>query len=216
MNVVPRWRKKRFLYEHIFKKRERPAKRSAPGEKRHWRPALLITAVIFATLAAGLILAACSGGSSNAPISTGGNNSAANREQGMKFASCMRDNGVSAFPDPDANGNLTIDQVANGSSLDTKSAAFKQAMSACQDLEPPGFTGTKRSAQQQEAALKFAQCVRDNGVKDFPDPTPDGPIIDTSRMPGSPSARSIPGLQAAMQKCRDYATGAGVPGGGNQ
>lgn len=159
-----------------------------------------------------LIIAGCS----NAPAGTdssGSNGTAANREQAMKFSACMRDNGVSEFPDPDASGNLTIDQVANGSSLDTRGAAFKQAVSACKDLEPPGFTGTRRSAEQQKAALQFAQCVRDNGVKDFPDPTPDGPIIDTSRMPGSPGANSIPGLHVAMQKCRDYARDAGVSGG---
>jgi len=38
-------------------------------------------------------------------------------------------NGVSAFPDPDASGASTLDEVANGSSLDTGSAAFKQAVS---------------------------------------------------------------------------------------
>jgi hypothetical protein len=60
-----------------------------------------------------------------------------------------------------------------------------------------GFIGSKRSAEQQENALKFAQCMRDNGVKDFPDPTEDGPLIDVE------GARSIPGFQAAMEKCRD-------------
>jgi hypothetical protein len=133
--------------------------------------------------------------------SGGGKTTAANQGKAVKFAQCMRENGVSEFPDPDASGNLTIDQIANGSSLDTSTAAFKQAISACRDLEPPGFTGGKRSPEQQKAALKFAQCIRDNGVKDFPDPTPDGPLVDTSRMPGSPGARSIPGLQTAMEKC---------------
>jgi hypothetical protein len=28
----------------------------------------------------------------------------------------------------------------------------------------------KRSPEQQSAALNFAQCIRENGVKDFPDP----------------------------------------------
>jgi hypothetical protein len=124
----------------------------------------------------------------------------------------MRDNGVRAFPDPDASGELTIDGVANRSSLDTSTAAFKNAISACRDLEPPGFTGHKRSAEQQEAALKFAQCMRDNGIKDFPDPTPDGPLVDTRRMPGAPGARSIPGFKAAQEKCRDFAAAAGVTG----
>ena len=90
----------------------------------------------------------------------------------VKFAECMRDNGVSEFPDPDASGELTIDGVVNGSSLDPSSAAWKQAISACKDLEPPGFTGTKATPQQRSARLEFAQCVRDNGVKDFPDPDP--------------------------------------------
>src|ERR671916_583531 len=83
----------------------------------------------------------------------------ATQEQAMKFAQCMRDSGVSEFPDPDASGELTIDRIVNGSSLDTSTAAFKQALSACKDLEPPGFTGGKRSPEQQEYALKFAQCM---------------------------------------------------------
>jgi len=133
----------------------------------------------------------------------------------MKFAECMRDNGVSEFPDPDASGELTIDGIANGSSVDPNTAAFKQAISACKDLEPPGFMGHQRSPEQQKVALKFAQCIRDNGVKDFPDPTSDGPLIDTNRIPSmaGKDPRSDPGLNAAMQKCRGYATAAGVTGG---
>ncbi len=125
------------------------------------------------------------------------------REKGMKFAACMRDKGVGAFPDPDASGELTIDGIANSSSLDTNTAVFKKAISACKDLEPPGFTGHKRSAREQEYALKFAQCMRDNGVGDFPDPTRDGPLIDTNRIPSAAGkgARSIPGLDAAAHKC---------------
>jgi len=158
-----------------------------------------------------LISVISAGCGSNAPSKTGtasssgsgtGSKNAA-REKGMKFAECMRDNGVSAFPDPDASGELTIDAVANGSSLDTNTAAFKNAISACRDLKPPGFTGHKRSAQKQEIALKFAQCMRDNGVRDFPDPTPNGPLIDTNRIPSAAGrgARSIPGFVATTQKC---------------
>ena len=157
-----------------------------------------------------LIVAGCS----SAPTDTSsGNNAAANHEQAMKFAQCMRDNGVSQFPDPDASGALTIDGVINGSSLDPNSAAFQQAISACKNLEPPGFMGPTRSAQQQEAALKFAQCMRDDGVKDFPDPAPDGPLIDTNQIPssGTDAGRSI--LHAAMQKCHGLAAAAGVTGG---
>jgi hypothetical protein len=171
------------------------------------------------SLAAVAMIALIGVGCSNAPAQTGsssgGDQTAATREQGVKFAECMRHNGVSEFPDPDATGQLTIDGVLNGSSLDPNAAVWKKAVSACKDLQPPGFTGHKRTAQQQEAALEFAQCIRENGVNDFPDPTPDGALIDTGRIPSmaGKDPRSDPGLKAAMQKCRDLAGAAGVTGG---
>jgi hypothetical protein len=155
-------------------------------------------------------------GCSSGPADTGtgsSNSAAANRQQAVKFAQCMRDNGVREFPDPDASGQLTLDGIANGSSVDPNTAAFKQAISACKDLEPAGFIGHKRSPEQQKVALKFAQCIRDNGVKDFPDPTPDGPLIDTNRIPSSGTQGGMNVLHAAMQKCRAFASGAGVTGG---
>jgi hypothetical protein len=161
------------------------------------------------------MIAVIGAGCSKAPAETGssgGNNNAATHEQAVKFAKCMRDNGVKEFPDPDASGELTIDGIVNGSSLDPESAAFKQAISACKDLQPPGFMGRKRSAQEQENALKFAQCVRDNGVKDFPDPVNGEPLVDTNRIPSSATEGGMSILHAAMQKCRDFAAGAGVRG----
>lgn len=184
----------------------------------------LAALAMIALLSAGCGNAAAGTGSSSgsnsattAPAQTGtgsgGGSNATNRDQGVKFAECMRKNGVKGFPDPDASGNLTIDQIANGSSLDTDSAAFKRAISACKDLEPAGFTGVKRSLEQQKAALKFAQCIRDNGVKDFPDPDPNGPMIDTNRIPSAARTGGMSILHAAMQKCRGLAADAGVSGG---
>jgi hypothetical protein len=145
--------------------------------------------------------------------SSGGNSTASAREKAVKFAECMRTNGVSAFPDPDASGELTIDAVANGSSLDTSTPAFEQAMSACKDLEPPGFTGGEVTPSMRTARLAFAQCVRDNGVKDFPDPADDQPLIDTRRIPSSNTEAGMSALNAATDKCGDLAAQAGVTGG---
>jgi hypothetical protein len=140
----------------------------------------------------------------------GGDPTAAAHEQGVKFAECMRSNGVSDFPDPAASGKLTIDAIANGSSLDTSTPTFNQAIRACQKLEPAGFMGSQRSSQQQQAALRFAQCVRRNGVNDFPDPLPDGPLVDTNRIPSAAEPGGMGMLRAAMQKCRGAAAAAGV------
>jgi hypothetical protein len=153
-----------------------------------------------------LIGAGCGGNDGNG----GGNTTAANQEKAVKFAECMRENGVSEFPDPDASGNLTIDGVVNGSSIDPNGPAWQGAINACKDLQPPGFTGGERSAEQQEGALKFAQCIRENGVTDFPDPAPGQPLVDTNRIPSASTAGGMSILNAAMQKCRDVSAAAGV------
>jgi hypothetical protein len=138
---------------------------------------------------------------SSAPASSGANSTDTSHAKAVKFAECMRANGVSQFPDPTGSGTLTLDGIVNGSSLNPSAPAFKQAIAACNDLEPPGFTGRTRSPQQQQAALKFAQCIRANGVGDFPDPVNGQPLVDTNRIPSSAtsSGRSI--LNAAMHKC---------------
>jgi hypothetical protein len=162
-----------------------------------------------------VVLALVSGCGSSAPADTGtgsggGGSTVAGAQEGVKFAECMRRNGVSQFPDPGASGKLTIDAVANGSSLDTGTPAFSQAISACRALEPAGFMGSKRSSEQQQAALRFAQCIRANGVADFPDPTANGPLIDTNRIPSAATSSGMSILHAAMQKCRGVAAAAGV------
>jgi hypothetical protein len=159
-------------------------------------------------LAALAVVALIGAGCSNEPAEsdTAGNANAANQEQGVRFAECMRDNGVSEFPDPDASGGLTIDGVLNGSSLDPSGAAWQNAIAACEDLQPPGFTGDEEVvAEERETRLEFAQCMRDNGVKDFPDPADDEPLVDTNRIPSSATEGGMTILNAAMQTCGDLA-----------
>lgn len=165
-----------------------------------------------ATIATGLIatVALISGCGSAAPTNTGSGGGAAKAGNGEKFASCMRNNGVSQFPDPPASGGFTIDEVANGSSVNTNSPAFTHALSACKALEPEGFTGGKRSTEQQRGALKFAQCMRANGVSDFPDPVNGEPLVDTNRIPSTKQPGGMSALKAAMQKCSKFSARAGV------
>jgi hypothetical protein len=158
-------------------------------------------------LAALAMVALIGAGCSNDSDGTGtGNDAAANQTQAVKFAECMRDNGVTEFPDPDASEGLTIDGVLNGSSLDPSSAAWKEAMGACRDLQPPGFTGDEDvTAAEQEKRLEFAQCIRDNGVEDFPDPAKGEPLVNTNRIPSAATEGGMSILNAAMQTCGDQA-----------
>ena len=114
-----------------------------------------------------LISAGCG---SNAPSETGTASSSASRnkkltarDKAVKFAECMRAHGVSDFPDPNAKGEFEY-------GVSVTPAVWKQATTACKDLQPPGTLSAKRTPKQQSASLRFAQCIRDNGVKDFPDP----------------------------------------------
>jgi len=139
---------------------------------------------------------------SNAPVETGAATATATkaataRDKAVKFAECIRAHGVSDFPDP--NGK---NQFEYGVSVSP--AVWNRAVSACKKLQPPGTLSGKRSQREQSGALKFAQCMRDNGVKDFPDPANGDPLIDTTKVPslGDRSPRTDPVFAPAMDKCR--------------
>lgn len=154
------------------------------------------------------LVAGCGGGSPGA-----GGTTVSIHEQAVKFAQCMRAGGVSGFPDPSASGSFTLDGAVNGSSIDPNSPAFKHAIDACRNLEPPGFTGAKATPDQMRARLAFARCVRENGVPDFPDPTRDGPIVDTNRIPSTATPNGMSILNAAMHRCGQvYAGRLGLTG----
>jgi hypothetical protein len=136
---------------------------------------------------------------------------ATKREKGVKFAECVRAHGVPHFPDPDATGNFNF-------GVDVSAATFTAAVNACKALQPPGTLSAHRSPSQQSAALRFAACVRANGVPDFPDPVNGQPLINTYLIPSAnrPGGMSI--LNAATRKCgsvlgADARTSGGGSGG---
>jgi hypothetical protein len=146
-----------------------------------------------------LIGMGCASGSSDGPSSsagTVGSKQATDREKGVKFAECVRENGVSDFPDPDAKGEFVYGATVSP-------AVFRKAVDACKDLQPPGTLSVTRNPEQQSAGLEFAQCMRDNGVEDFPDPVNGEPLINTTRIPSSNQPGGMTILDAAMAQCRD-------------
>jgi hypothetical protein len=151
----------------------------------------------FAALALIATVALISGCGSSAPATgSGGGTSAATADQkAVKFAECIRSNGVSEFPDPDATGQFAYGIPSYSSPLNPSSAAWQHAIRACKNVEPAGFMPTSFTPEQLAARLKFAQCMRANGVPSFPDPTPHGPLVDVQ------GGQSIPGLHATIQKC---------------
>ena len=126
------------------------------------------------------------------------NSTATPREKAVKFSECMRENGYPDFPDPKASGEFPSFGIS------VSPAVWVKALRACKELQPPGSFSAHLSTKELSAALKFAQCVRAHGVKDFPDPVQDEPIIDTTKIPSAnrPGGMSI--LNAATRKCSQF------------
>ena len=108
------------------------------------------------------------GGGGAAPAGGGGGRmvmAGGSVQQLTKFAACMRKNGVPNFPDPNAQGQISV------SGIDPGSAAFQHARQACQKELPNGGQPTPaQQAQARRQALAFSACMRKNGVPKFPDP----------------------------------------------
>lgn len=90
---------------------------------------------VLAAVASAVAIAAC--GSSGPSPSGAGSGRAA---QGIKFADCMRANGVPNLPDPSSGGGL---QIPAGSGIDPQSPAFRSAQAACAKLQPFGGPGSQ-------------------------------------------------------------------------
>jgi hypothetical protein len=102
--------------------------------------------------------------SSSGDTGSGADKNPTKQEKAVKFAECMRVNGAPHFPDPAPKGEYNF-------GVDVTPEVFTKAVDACKALKPPGALSAKRTPEEQSASLRFAQCVREHGVKDFPDPS---------------------------------------------
>ncbi len=125
-----------------------------------------------------VLLAACGG--SSKPSGSRSSNSppeASVASNAYKYPTCMRDHGVTSFPDPQVNGHhLTLEITPSI----IASPAFKSAQKICAYLLPAGAHQSNTSSAQQKALteglLAFAACVRKRGFPSFPDPTSQGQL----------------------------------------
>ena len=117
----------------------------------------------------------------------------------LAYAQCMRDNGYAEFPDPTPDGGIRFQITPDGAPRVHKAAA------ACQHLAPEGMRDEQITSEALEALLKLSQCVRENGVPDFPDPDADGRY----NLRGISNGPDDPQLKAAMDACGELRQGAG-------
>jgi hypothetical protein len=161
------------------------------------------------------LAAACSGGSSGPGVATiestptpasDSSPTGSTEPNAVAYAQCMRDNGVPHFPDPNSDGEFALDVSPDKPDLDFNSPQFQAAQEVCKSLEP------RRSAEQQAedltARLRYAQCMRDQGISDFPDPpTGSGPNTQSQSGQSQPQSNldpDSPQFQAAHEACKQY------------
>ncbi|MBV8302624.1 MAG: hypothetical protein JOZ04_00335, partial [Acidimicrobiia bacterium] len=166
--------------------------------------------VALSVVAAGAVVAGCgSGGSSSsantiprapaAARSTNGTAAGAPDERASVAAAlaCVRQHGAN-LPDPqiDANGQVHFDQAATAA---IPQSALQAAEQSCSDLIAKALATVPKDPNLVGDRLKFAQCMRQHGVTDSPDPDPttgrfnlNGPAID----------KNSPQVAAAEQACQ--------------
>jgi hypothetical protein len=121
----------------------------------------------------------------------------------VKYSGCIRSNGVTDFPDPrvGSNGLPSWTSSASDPSADIHSPAGRAAQRACKKELPNLAPQTSaEKARANSTALKYATCMRSNGVPDFPDPNGQG-LIQIKNATGTLDASS-PQFQKAETACQ--------------
>ncbi|MER5620880.1 hypothetical protein ABT061_07515 [Streptosporangium sp. NPDC002544] len=120
-------------------------------------------------------------------------------EKGVRFAQCMRENGV---PMEDPEGGRIQLKFDKNSGVDR--ATVDKAMQACQEFNPQGDRSRAADPKAEERGRAYAACMRENGLESFPDPKPGqrGIMI-------TPEIGEDPDFPAAQQKCQDIMTAGG-------
>ncbi|MFF3440583.1 hypothetical protein [Streptosporangium sp. NPDC002721] len=157
---------------------------------------------VLGALALALVLAGCGTTGGGGEVASAGDGSGGGKpavssaapslsqhEKGLKFAQCMRENGVDmADPEPGKGVTIRIDKSVGKETVD-------RATAACKEFSPMGGSGPEGlDPRRTESMRKFAQCMRDGGVEDFPDP--DGGALRVTGAVGED-----PDFQAAQEKC---------------
>jgi hypothetical protein len=133
-------------------------------------PALLAAGAVLAALAP---LSACGSGSSGAGGAGGAPTAAAGSrtpdDATMAIVNCYRAHGDPSFPDPvyDPSDGRWHFAVSPGS-------APASTQQACQHLFPTDNASPPVPQAQFQALVRLAECLRQHGLPNWPDPSPDG------------------------------------------
>jgi hypothetical protein len=149
-------------------------------KKRH--SLLAIPAI---TLALALGVTGCGKGS-------GGQNSEAS---GLKYSQCMRAQGIAWYPDPQANGDMVASEPPGDDHQ-----KLQAAEQACRKYNPINDANPV-SSEDLAKLRKMSQCIRDQGIANYPDPETNGAVNLNKSSGISPDD---PSFKKALNVCKKY------------
>ncbi|MYL09132.1 MAG: hypothetical protein F4015_06560, partial [Acidimicrobiia bacterium] len=127
----------------------------------------------------------------------------------VDFSRCIREEGFPDFPDIDS--SQIVDQASFLRAMQEAGVSFTQpglapALQTCASvfseliaLAPQQDTNVQQ-VEREENAVAFSQCMRDQGVEEFPDP--DFGQYPNSGFPGQGDGSGVtPEIQAALRVC---------------
>ncbi len=128
----------------------------------------------------------------------------------LAYSQCMRQHGITKFPDPINEGGGVGLRIAGGpdTGLDPNSSQFQAAQQACQSLMPAAPSGARQGPDpsMQAQALQYSSCMRSHGLPNFPDPQFSNGGM-TMKIGGSQVDPNSPQFKAAQQACQSLLPG---------
>ncbi|MEO3811849.1 hypothetical protein ABGB17_22870 [Sphaerisporangium sp. B11E5] len=167
------------------------------------RTTLILTAA--AVLAAGAAGCASPAGGANAGASPTPTASVDEFATLKEFAKCVRANGMPGFPDPvrQADGRISFPVPEGRGKLPSN-----RATEACKSIlrKIPGMKGETVPPAELAKMREFSKCMRDNGLRDWPDPTTEGAFPLPKRLYDLGKR----GFVDQLKKCRGILPGKGL------
>jgi hypothetical protein len=152
---------------------------------RAWPQPAGTAAVAIATTILALLAVACGGSNSPGAAGRGSPGNSFASASAVAYSACMRSHGVPNYPDPGGDGNLP---KGSAQAFGVSNSQYQAAERACRHLLPTRdttftasltqclMTGDCPPAVLQRAlteGLRFAQCMHNHGVPNWPDPAVD-------------------------------------------
>ncbi|WP_155385995.1 hypothetical protein [Catellatospora paridis] len=164
-----------------------------------------------AVLMLAMLASGCSGGDASPGVATAGTPGASAPtaapsgpsddpvQRELDFVACMRAAGVVDMPDPvpgDKSGRSALLHAMDDLGMGLKDS-FQTALDGCTKFLPPAAEPSPRTPDDVTKLRAYAQCMRDNGVADVPDPDPvTGQLNHWLRQDDKAA-------MAALEKCRN-------------